>query len=66
MRRIAPLALMGLFLCSPVMAQMHCAPRKVITDQLARGYGERLSASGVMASGALVEIVEVHSTSIKT
>lgn len=37
-------------------AQLSCVPRKAVTDQLARRYGERLIATGETASGPLVEL----------
>jgi hypothetical protein len=40
----------------PASAQLSCASHKAITDQLTRGYGERLSAGGITDSGALVEM----------
>lgn len=42
----------------PASAQLSCASRKAVTEQLARGHGERLNASGTTASGALVELYE--------
>jgi hypothetical protein len=40
----------------PALAQLSCAPRKAVTDQLAHQYGERLIATGETASGSLVEL----------
>ena len=47
--------LVSLFV-TPAEAQARCAPRPVVIERLARGYGETRRSVGLAANNALVEV----------
>ncbi|WP_439137570.1 hypothetical protein [Roseicyclus sp.] len=60
---IALAALAALF-AAPVLAQQHrnCAPRAVVIERLADGYGESRQAIGLGGEGAVVELFASRDT----